>query len=169
VTTCTSRAWMACWPRVSNGLPTNFFSTASSSRNSNEPRQYCWRTTLVGNGERFTCPCCGYLSFSEPPGHYQICEICFWEDDPVQLLDPRSAGGANVASLLDAQNNFAAHGWCEDRVAPYVRQPRPDDMRDETWRRLEPESADLEPVQESIWTGARIDLDKAYYWRRTRR
>ena len=120
----------------------------------------------MAGDERFPCPCCGYLSFSEPPGSYDICEICYWEDDLVQLRDPRYAGGANVASLLEAQSNFATRGWCEDRVAPYVRPPLPDDARDGTWRRLEP--PDLVPVQGSIWIGNRLDLDKVYYWRRPR-
>ena len=123
----------------------------------------------MASRERFTCPCCGYLSFSEPPGSYDICEICYWEDDLVQLRDPRYAGGANVASLLEAQANFAEHGWCEDRVAPYVRRPGPDDARDATWRSIKPGSADLEPVDESVWIGDRLDLDKVYYWRRARR
>ena len=123
---------------------------------------------LMTGDERFTCPCCGHLSFSEPPGSYDICEICYWEDDLVQLRDPRYAGGANVASLLDAQVNFAAHGWCEERVAPHVRPAMPSEARDPTWRRIEPDSTDLEPVQGSIWIGDQPDLDKLYYWRRRR-
>lgn len=34
------------------------------------------------------CPCCGYYTFDEKPsGTYDICEVCFWEDDPIQLDD----------------------------------------------------------------------------------
>jgi len=120
-------------------------------------------------GERFTCPCCGYLSFSEPPGSYDICEVCWWEDDLVQLCDPNYGGGANVASLLRAQANFAAHGWCEDGMPPYVRTPPAAEARDPTWRRAELEAADLQAVPpSSVWIGDRVDVEKAYYWRRSR-
>ncbi len=44
---------------------------------------------------------------------YEICPICRWEDDPVQLADPWFAGGANHSCLLEAQHNFATYGVCE--------------------------------------------------------
>jgi hypothetical protein len=34
---------------------------------------------------KYPCPCCGYLMFYEGPGSYDICKICFWEDDLSQL------------------------------------------------------------------------------------
>ncbi|MEH7657210.1 CPCC family cysteine-rich protein, partial [Bacillus velezensis] len=34
---------------------------------------------------KYTCPCCGYRTIEEePPGTYEICNICYWEDDEVQ-------------------------------------------------------------------------------------
>ena len=48
-------------------------------------------------GER-RCPVCGRTVF-EQVGKYEICEVCGWEDDPVQLADPDFAGGANKLSL----------------------------------------------------------------------
>lgn len=61
--------------------------------------------------EWFTCPCCGYLTLSEPPsGTFEICEVCGWEDDRVQLDDPDWVGGANGLSLRQAQKNFAMFG-----------------------------------------------------------
>jgi Cysteine-rich CPCC len=32
-----------------------------------------------------------------PPGSYEICPVCFWDDDLVQLRWPTYAGGANQA------------------------------------------------------------------------
>ncbi|MCR5321958.1 MAG: EAL domain-containing protein [Lachnospiraceae bacterium] len=51
------------------------------------------------NGHR--CPVCGRTLF-EQTGKYEICEVCGWEDDPVQLKDPDLAGGANKMSLNES-------------------------------------------------------------------
>ncbi|MFV1884526.1 MAG: CPCC family cysteine-rich protein [Balneola sp.] len=33
--------------------------------------------------KKYYCPCCVYDTLiEEPPGTYNICKICFWEDDP---------------------------------------------------------------------------------------
>lgn len=56
----------------------------------------------------FPCPSCGFEVFSEPPGSYEICDLCGWEDDHVQLRFPAMAGGANKLSL--AQHQLQAVG-----------------------------------------------------------
>lgn len=53
----------------------------------------------------FTCPCCGFFVFCEPAGSYEICSVCGWEDDAVQLRYPGMSGGANDESLYDCQNH----------------------------------------------------------------
>lgn len=64
--------------------------------------------------ERFSCPCCGYLTLDHPAsGSYDICPVCFWEDDLVQNEDPAYAGGANEPSLTEARANFARFGAIE--------------------------------------------------------
>lgn len=86
------------------------------------------------------CPSCGYDVFGEPPGSYDICPICFWEDDIVQLAFPDLAGGANKCSLIDGQHNFAAFGACELRIKSHVRAPKKSETRNPAWRPLDPES-----------------------------
>ena len=76
----------------------------------------------------FACPCCGYKTLSEkPPGTYDICEICFWEDDGIQFNDPDYSGGANKVSLREAQLNFKKIGACEERCTQFVRKPNESD------------------------------------------
>jgi hypothetical protein len=54
------------------------------------------------------CPSCGYLVFTGPPGSTEICPICYWEDDALQLEFATTLGGwSNGPTLLEAQRNFA--------------------------------------------------------------
>lgn len=48
---------------------------------------------------KIPCPVCGKSYLEE----YDICSICNWENDPVQLLNPDFAGGANEMSLNQAR------------------------------------------------------------------
>ncbi len=90
---------------------------------------------LIG---KFACPCCGYKTFAEQPkGHYDICEVCFWEDDPIQLDNPNYEGGANKVSLRQGQRNFIDFGACEREMIKKVRQPTNDEQRDEDWKPIE--------------------------------
>jgi hypothetical protein len=77
---------------------------------------------------KYTCPCCGYKTLDEePPGTYDICSICFWEDDGVQFNDPDYEGGANIPSLRTAQKNYLDFGACEERCIEFVRKPNEND------------------------------------------
>ena len=53
----------------------------------------------------FECPCCKLQTLTER-GHYEICSICNWEDDPLQEERPDYEGGANSMSLNEARRNF---------------------------------------------------------------
>ena len=60
---------------------------------------------------KYKCPCCGNKTLDEKPtGTYDICDICWWEDDPVQFRDHNFSGGANVVSLNQARKNFKKYG-----------------------------------------------------------
>ena len=60
----------------------------------------------------------------EPPGTFEICPVCFWEDDNVQFNDPNYRGGANRVSLNEAKQNFERFGACESEMKEFVRPPR---------------------------------------------
>jgi Cysteine-rich CPCC len=79
--------------------------------------------------KRWLCPCCGYRTLDErPPGTYEICPVCFWEDDNVQFDEPDREGAANGVSLNVARRNFRDFGAMERRFLQYVRAPRPDEF-----------------------------------------
>ncbi|MCC2758026.1 MAG: CPCC family cysteine-rich protein [Ruminococcus sp.] len=52
--------------------------------------------------EEMKCPCCGKRTVSE----YDICDGCNWENDPVQLANPKLKSGANEMSLQEAIEAF---------------------------------------------------------------
>ena len=118
----------------------------------------------------FPCPCCGYEVFGESPGSFEICPICFWEDDIVQLAFPDLSGGANHCSLIEGQRNFAAFGASEMRIKEHVRAPSESDKRNAAWRPLQMN------IDRHLKWGAQEDHQKwqsvkdsetlcLYYWR----
>ena len=78
---------------------------------------------------RYRCPCCGYYTFlEEPRGNYDICPVCYWEDDPIQSRDPDYEGGANTVSLNMARENYKNYGACDEKCIKYVRKPNADEL-----------------------------------------
>jgi hypothetical protein len=74
--------------------------------------------------ETYPCPCCGFPSLAErPPGTFEVCPVCFWEDDDAQFRDPKYAGGANSVSLTEARENFARLGAISEAHRGDVRPP----------------------------------------------
>ena len=77
----------------------------------------------------YSCPCCKYLTFEEEPyGSFEICPVCFWEDDNVQNNDPNYDGGANGISLNQARENFAKYGAIKKELSSEVRKPLPEEL-----------------------------------------
>lgn len=86
---------------------------------------------------KYSCPCCGYKTLDEEPtDSYEICKICFWEDDGVQFRDPDYEGGANIVSLRQAQKNFIKFGACQEDYIELVRKPNENDIKDLNWKPL---------------------------------
>jgi hypothetical protein len=82
-------------------------------------------TTL---GLRYPCPCCDYLTLVESPStSFEICPVCRWENDWVQLDDMEYAGGANKPSLREARANYRNLGASDPGRAARARAPRPEE------------------------------------------
>ena len=78
---------------------------------------------------KFPCPCCGYTTLDEePPGTFDICPVCNWEDDNVQFNDSSYRGGANGVSLQEARENFKRFGVSDVSRRDRVRPPGPDEI-----------------------------------------
>lgn len=73
---------------------------------------------------KYKCVCCGkYTMKSEPPGTFEICPVCFWEDDNVQYDNPDYKGGANRMSLNKARQNYKKIGAISEEFLKNVRKP----------------------------------------------
>ncbi len=77
----------------------------------------------------YRCPCCGYRTLDERGG-FEICDICFWEDDGQDDYDATAVrGGPNGSlSLAQARENFKVFGACEERHIKNVRKPLPEEI-----------------------------------------
>ncbi len=123
---------------------------------------------------RFPCICCGYLQFDKPPGSDEICKICFYQDDFVDIAFPTKPGGPNKVSLIEAQANFTAFGASEWRLKDHTRKPRPDDRRDDNWRPIDTTRDaewlarvdEMNRSQDATWEYP-SDTTALYYWRST--
>ena len=51
------------------------------------------------------CPVCGQYSFEEW-GDFDICDVCGWENDPLQHTKPEYRAGANKMSLIEARKAY---------------------------------------------------------------
>jgi len=125
---------------------------------------------MIAGGNKFPCPCCGYLVFDRQPGNHEQCPICLWEDDLAQLRFPRMPGSANHVSLERAQHNYANMGAAEKRNAGVGRTPFEHERRDDSWRRLDPARDNIEEPQRGVDYGDSYplaDTTVLYYWRET--
>ena len=68
------------------------------------------------------CPCCGYRTLVERAA-FEVCPVCFWEDDGQDDDDADVVrGGPNGAlSLTQARQNFRSFGACSESALPFVR------------------------------------------------
>jgi hypothetical protein len=75
------------------------------------------------------CPCCGCRTLTDRSA-FEICEVCYWEDDGQDDGDADECrGGPNGSlSLREARANYQRFGACEEAMIENVRPPRPDEL-----------------------------------------
>ncbi|WP_205830730.1 MULTISPECIES: CPCC family cysteine-rich protein, partial [Microbispora] len=80
------------------------------------------------------CPCCGYLTL-DSRGWYQICPLCFWEDegqDDHDADDIRRGSPNYGLSLTQARLNFRQFRAYMERYVHKVRPPRREEFPTDT-------------------------------------
>lgn len=78
---------------------------------------------------KYRCLCCNFktLAYAEPL-FYEICPVCYWENDPIQNNDENYSGGANRISLIEAKKNYKTIGAVSSDALKYVRKPFDDEI-----------------------------------------
>lgn len=109
-----------------------------------------------------TCPSCGFKTIGDSNyGSYEICPVCGWEDDAVQLANPTSGGGANKSPLSESQENALAGYPLEVKeVKGFERDP--------LWRPLNDQEI-LEADQKiagKLWHSKAISDPNDVYWKK---
>jgi hypothetical protein len=107
----------------------------------------------------FHCPCCGFPTLDER-AVYDICVICWWEDDGQDDHGSNlDKGGPNHGSSLDhARKNFLDHGHMYDLGNEIYCLKKPDKWRD----------ALMEIVRPALESGVAFDVDAFKLWRSAR-
>ena len=77
----------------------------------------------------YRCPCCGCRTLGERGG-FEICPVCFWEDDGQDDADADTVrGGPNGSlSLTQARQNFREFGASDRKSLQQVRKPTPEEI-----------------------------------------
>ena len=82
-----------------------------------------------GKNGLFACPCCGYAVLTAA-GAYEVCPLCFWEDDGQDGAQAvASVGGPNRISLEQARVNVLMFGAADRANLGSVRAPAPADEK----------------------------------------
>ena len=81
------------------------------------------------DGSKYQCPCCHHHTLEERGG-YEICQVCFWEDDGQDNHDADEVrGGPNgELSLTQARQNFREFKASDKRFISNVRPPQKNEM-----------------------------------------
>ena len=76
---------------------------------------------MVSEG-RFQCPCCDYFTLTRQGG-YEVCPVCYWEDDGTGLAALDAVSTSNHTTLRTARLNFERIGATDDSAVPLVAPP----------------------------------------------
>jgi hypothetical protein len=115
---------------------------------------------MSDNKMKLACPGCGFCTIEGSSyGSYDICPVCGWEDDAVQLANPCSGGGANKESLDECQKKSAT--WAKDKMDTL--------KRDLNWRPLSSEEIAYfnSVAKNQHWTFMGETAPELAYWRKS--
>lgn len=103
---------------------------------------------LCGHREKERCPCCDHLTLSERGG-YEICPICFWEDDGTNDVFRESPFSPNHCTLLDGRRQYLVCRSSKERMLEHCRHPTEQEAQERAaWRSTIASRLPVAPPQE---------------------
>jgi len=106
------------------------------------------------------CPSCGFFTIEDNfYGTYDICPVCNWQDDKLQLANPACKGGANPISLIESQKLLFKKLAMELKEHKGFR-------RDEKWRPLNKKEIERFMEEKKIrhWMNKGVISSDEVYW-----
>jgi len=70
-------------------------------------------------GGRYQCPCCDYFTLDGRAG-FEVCPVCYWEDDGQDLDRLDVVSGPNHITLRQGRENFVRIGAADDAACSLV-------------------------------------------------
>ncbi len=110
--------------------------------------------------KKHTCVCCGHRVFDNL-FNFEICPVCGWEDDPLQIRFPLEKG-SNRVCLVEAQVNFAKTGVLYKGFLNFSDGKKYE--KDPKWRAFDKKDK-IELREDGInEIEYPTDMTKLYYW-----
>lgn len=76
----------------------------------------------------YRCPVCSYRTLHSR-GEFEICPVCFWEDEgDIENIDVPTYGPNNGLSLADAKKHFQQFGAVDESLVSKVRKPNTEEL-----------------------------------------
>ena len=77
----------------------------------------------------YKCPCCGFYTFAEPlNGTYDICPVCFWENDVFDPGEDQPSDENHGMTLAEGREAYKRLGAVREELLPYAREPLPEEL-----------------------------------------
>lgn len=70
----------------------------------------------------YQCPCCDHFTLDERTA-WEICPVCFREDDGTDVDRPDVHSGPNHLTLREGRENVRRIGACDPAMLPHVVPP----------------------------------------------
>ncbi len=79
---------------------------------------------------KYPCQCCEYFTIRNPKEYgYELCEVCFWEDDGYGDSTPDAPSAPNgEMTLNEAKKNFKLYKACDEFSVDSCRDPLPEEQ-----------------------------------------
>ncbi|OYD06598.1 CPCC family cysteine-rich protein [Paludifilum halophilum] len=101
------------------GLRHNYIGVKNEYLSKRVSEILCSKVCVEGQEEiLFPCPCCKYQTFLER-GQYEVCPVCFWEDDGSN--EPTRYSSVNQMTLGDGQVHFKEYGAVSKKSLQFIK------------------------------------------------